>query len=316
MTIVVNADNFARAESDLMFSRIHADAGGANRWNHFRVPAPLDRQTIVRLNRDTLYSACIVDLTEPVVLTVPDAGDRYLSVMVVTQDHFIPKIFHGAGTHRLTREEFGTQYVLLAARILVDPADPSDVAAVNVLQDGLGLESVVTNDFVLPDYDQASQAATREILLRLADGLPDFRGAFGRADEVDPVRHLACTAAGWGGLPDYEATYLNVVPNLPLGEYQLRIVDPPVDAFWSVSLYNAQGFFEPSDLGATNINSITSVKDPDGGTTVRFGVADSGAPNHLHIMEGWNFMVRLYQPRAEVLDGSWQLPEVTEVTAP
>lgn len=311
MNIAVNADNFARAESDLMFSRMHADAGGVNRWNHFRVPAPLDRQNIVRLNRDTLYSACIADLSEPVVLTVPDSGDRYLSVMIVNQDHYIPRILHEAGEYRLTQEDLGSQYVLLAVRTLVDPANPEDVAEVNRLQDGLGLTSSVDHEFVLPDYDEASQAATRDALLRLADGLPDFRRGFGKADEVDPVRHLICAAAGWGGLPDYEATYLNVVPKLPVGEYQLRMVDPPVDAFWSISLYNAEGYFEPNDLGVNNINSITSVKDPDGGTTVRFGVAPSGEPNYLPIMEGWNFMVRLYQPRAAVLDGSWQLPEVT-----
>jgi hypothetical protein len=315
VSITVNADNFARAESDLMFSRMHADAGGVNRWNHFRVPAPLDHQNIVRLNRDTLYSACIVDLTEPVVLTVPDSGDRYLSVMVVNQDHYIPLIVHAPGEYRLTEAELGTRYVLLGVRTLVDPADPDDVAEVNRVQDGLGLVSTVDTEFELPDYDPVSQSATREALLRLADGLPDFRRGFGSVDEVDPVRHLICAAAGWGGLPDHEATYLNVVPDLPVGEYQLRMVDPPVDAFWSISLYNAQGYFEPNELGVNNINSITSVKDPDGGTTVRFGTAPAGEPNYLPIMDGWNFMVRLYQPRSAVLDGTWKLPPVTEVKA-
>lgn len=313
MSIIVNAENFARAESDLMFSRVHADAGSVNRWNHFRVPAPLDHQNIVRLNRDTLYSACIADLAEPVVLTVPESGERYLSVMVVNQGHYIPRIFHAAGEYRLTEEDFGSRYVMLGARILVDPSDPEDVAEVNALQDGLGIVSTSDTPFELPDYDQASQKATRDALLRLADGLPDFRHGFGRADEVDPVRHLLCTAAGWGGLPDYEATYLNVVPGLPVGEYQLRVVDPPVDAFWSISLYNAEGYFEPNALGVNNLNSITSVKDADGGTTVRFGVSPNGEPNYLPIMEGWNYMVRLYRPRAEILDGTWQPPGVTRV---
>lgn len=311
MTITVNADNFARAESDLMFSRIHADAGGVNRWNHFREPSPLDHQPIVRLNRDTLYSSCIADLSEPVVLTVPDSGDRYLSVMVVSQDHFIPQIFHAPGEYRLTREELGSDYVLLASRIMVDPADPADVAEVNRLQDGLGLTSTTAVEFELPDYDKSSMDATREALLRLADGLPNFRRGFGRAGEVDPVRHLICAAAGWGGLPEYEADYLNIVPGLPVGEYQLRMVDPPVDAFWSISLYNAQGFFEPNDLGVNNINSLTATQDPDGAVTVRFGVAPSGEPNYLPIMDGWNFLIRLYRPRPEVLDGTWQPPTVT-----
>jgi hypothetical protein len=55
-------------------------------------------------------------------------------------------------------------------------------------------------------------------------------------NEADPARHLIATAASWGGLPDREATYLNVSPDLPAGEYQLTVRDAPVDGFWSISL--------------------------------------------------------------------------------
>ena len=34
-------------------------AGGVNRFYHFRRPTPLDKQNIVRMNRDTLYSMAI-----------------------------------------------------------------------------------------------------------------------------------------------------------------------------------------------------------------------------------------------------------------
>lgn len=306
MPTLVNVDNFIRAESDLMFSRLAANAGGVNRWAHFREPSPIDQQPIVRQNRDTLYSSAIADLTEPVTLTVPDSGERYLSIMVVTQDHFIPVIFHEPGQYDLTEADLGTRYVLLASRILVDPADPADVAAVNALQDGLGLTATTSTDFVLPDYDAGSLTATRNALITLSDGLTDFAGAFGRADEVSPVRHLIGTATGWGGLPGYEAHYLNVVPGLPVGEYQLRIVDPPVDAFWSISLYNAEGYFEANELGVNNINSVTATPDEDGGVTIRFGVHPDGHPNYLPIMDGWNYLIRLYRPRPEALDGTWQ----------
>lgn len=306
MSIIVNADNFVRAESDLMFSRLLATAGGVNRWAHFREPSPIDQQPIVRQNRDTLYSTAIVDLTEPVTLTIPDPGERYLSIMVVNQDHFIPVIFHDAGEYVLTEADLGTRYVMLGSRILVDPADPADITTVNVLQDGLGLAASSSTEFVLPDYDTGSMTATRNALIALSDGLPDFTGAFGRAGEVSPVRHLIGAATGWGGLPGYEAHYLNVVPGLPLGEYQLRITDPPVDAFWSVSLYNAEGYFEANELGVNNINSVTATPDDDGAVTIRFGVEPDGHPNYLPIMEGWNYLIRLYRPRPEALDGTWQ----------
>jgi hypothetical protein len=32
--------------------------------------------------------------------------------------------------------------------------------------------------------------------------------------------------------------------------------------------------------------------------------------NYLPITEGWNFAIRLYQPRKEILDGSWTFPSI------
>jgi hypothetical protein len=91
-TVAVTVDNFVRAESNRMLSNLMADAGGINRWQHNRVPTPLDHQTVVRMNRDTLYSYAVVDLAEGAVVTVPDSGDRYATLMVVNQDHFINQV--------------------------------------------------------------------------------------------------------------------------------------------------------------------------------------------------------------------------------
>ena len=41
--------------------------------------------------------------------------------------------------------------------------------------------------------------------------------------------------------------------------------------------------------------------------TINFG-GDPSLPNHLPIMEGWNYVVRLYQPGPQILDGSWTFP--------
>ena len=135
--IPVTIENFARAETDRMFASLSERAGGANRWHHDREPSSVDDQRVIRQNRDTLYSLAVVDIRDGVVLTVPDAGDRYLSVMVVNQDHYINRVFHSGGTYHLSTAEFETPWVLVASRILVDPTNPADVAAVNELQDGL-----------------------------------------------------------------------------------------------------------------------------------------------------------------------------------
>ena len=203
MTVPVNVDNFVVAETHRMLAAIQDDVGGVNVFRHNREPAPIDAQTVIRMNRDTLYSYAIADLAEPVWLTLPEAGQRYRSVMVVNEHHFINVILHEAGRHRLTQQECGSRYVLLAVRTLVDPGDPDDIAEVGRLQDQTLLESGAAQPFVAPDYENFD--AIREALLTLAAGLPDFRHAFGRREDVAPVRHLIGTAAAWGGLPASEA---------------------------------------------------------------------------------------------------------------
>jgi hypothetical protein len=307
----VNADNFVRAETDRMFAGIQRDAGGVNRFEHNREPAAIDHQTVIRMNRDTLYSFALVDLAQGARLTVPDGGRRYVSVMVVDNDHHINEVLHDAGVYELSEERHGSRYVCVVARVLVDPTDPDDVAAVAALQDGFALEAGSAEPFVLPDYDTESLDATRGHLLGLAAGMTSFERSFGRREDVDPVHHLVGTAAGWGGLPDAEATYVGVAPGLPVGEYEITVGEVPVDGFWSISVYNAAGFFEPNEVGRYSVNDITAARNDDGTVTVRLGGCGDGTPNCIPLPEGWNYLVRLYRPRPEVLDGSWQFPSIT-----
>ena len=114
---------------------------------------------VIRMNRDTLYSMAVVDISQGATVTVPQAGDRYLSVMVVNEDHYINKIFHHPGAHTLSTAEFDTPYVLLAARVLVDSSDPNDIECVNAIQDGFSVMAASNRPFVLPDYDENSFTA-------------------------------------------------------------------------------------------------------------------------------------------------------------
>ena len=95
--VIVNVENFVRAETAAQFDRVVANAGGVNRFFHLREPAPLDQQTVIRMNRDTIYSSALVDISEGATVTVPDAGDRYMSIMVVNEDHYLNKVFHEPG---------------------------------------------------------------------------------------------------------------------------------------------------------------------------------------------------------------------------
>jgi len=309
--VLVTPDNFPRAESDLYFSNIVKD-GGLGKFIHRREPAAIDKQTVIRLNRDTLYSAAVFDLDAgPVTVTLPDAGKRFMSMQIIDEDQYTPAVFYGAGSHTLTRKGIGTRYVVAAVRTLVDPTDPADLAAVHALQDAIRVRQPGgPGIFAVPEWDPASQKKVREALLILASTLPDTKGMFGAKRAVDPVRRLIGSASAWGGNPETDALYLSITPTRNDGKtvYRLDVKDVPVDGFWSVSVYNAQGYFQPNALNAYTLNNITAKKAADGSIAIQFGDCDGKLANCLPITPGWNYLVRLYRPRPEILDGKWTFP--------
>jgi hypothetical protein len=311
-TVPVTVDNFIRAESDLYFGGILKDSGGIGKFLHRREPARIDNQTVIRLNRDTLYSSAVFDLDAgPVTITMPDAGKRFMSMQVINEDHYVPEVVYGKGSYTLTRDKVGTRYVAVAIRTLVDPADPEDVKKVHALQDAIKVSQKAAGKFEAPNWDPASQKKVRDALLVLGSTVPDFKKAFGTKAEVDPIRHLIGTAAAWGGNPDKDATYLNITPAKNDGTtvYKLNVRDVPVSGFWSVSVYNAEGYYEKNPYDAYTLNNLTAKRSDDGSIAIQFGGCDGKVPNCLPVVKGWNYTVRLYRPRAEILSGKWKFPE-------
>jgi hypothetical protein len=318
-TVPVTAESFIRAESDLYFGNIVKD-GGFGKLKHTRELSPIDHQLVVRSNRDTLYSAVLFDLDAgPAIVTLPDAGGQFQSMQVITEDHFCPAVYYGAGSHTLTRQDIGTRYVAVAIRTLVDPNDPKDLARAHALQDAVGVSQPGgPGRFEVPSWDPVSQKKIRDALIVLGSTIPDSKRMFGTQDQVTPVRHLIGSAIAWGGNPEKEATYLNVTPPRNDGKvvHRLTVKDVPVDGFWSINVYDAQGYFERNPENAYSLNDITAKKRADGSVTVQFGGCDGAVPNCLPITPGWNYIVRLYRPRAEILDGTWKFPDPEPIAAP
>ena len=288
--------------------------GGFGKFHHHRELAPIDNQTVIRLNRDTLYSSAVFDLDAgPVTITLPDAGKRFMSMQVINEDHYTPAVVYGAGSHTLTQGEDRH-----ALRRCGDPhagrSERSEGRRAGARPAGR-------------DQGRASRAARQIRGAELGSGEPEegarraagarattcrtSRRAFGAKDEVDPVRHLIGTAAGWGGNPDKDAIYLNVTPQ------QERRHDRSTSstsrtcrstASGRSAVYNAEGYLEKNPLNAYSLNNITAKKSADGSVAIQFGGCDGKIPNCLPIMQGWNYTVRLYRPRAEILNGKLEIP--------
>ena len=309
--VPVTVTNFTRAETDMYFGGMVKD-GGFGKFTHRREPANIDKQDVIRMNRDTLYSP-------RGVRSRCRAGHSHHAgrgeAVHVDDDHRSGPLRAGGflrcGLAHAHKGNIGTRYVVAAVRTLVDPADPKDVEQVHALQDKLKASQKDIGKFEVPNWDQASQKKVRDALLVLNTTISDFKNGFGARGKVDPIMHLIGTASGWGGNPDKDATYAMVTPAKNDGTtvYKLNVKNVPVDGFWSVSVYNEGGYFEKNPQNAYSLNNITAKKEADGSIAIQFGGCDGKIPNCIPIMKGWNAAVRLYRPRAEILSGKWKFPE-------
>ncbi|MET0591605.1 MAG: DUF1254 domain-containing protein [Polyangiaceae bacterium] len=313
--VPVNVSNFVRAETDVYFSRI-VKKGELGKIQHERQVAPLDHQYVVRMNRDTLYSTGVFDLDAgPVAITLPDSNKRFMSMQVISEDHYAIDVVNAPASYNCTKERVGTRYAAIAIRTFADPRSPADIARASLLQDAVRVEQASPGRFEIPSWDPKSQGKVRAALEALGSTIDDFTGAFGRKEQVDPVKHLIGTATGWGGNPPEAAKYFNVVPaaNDGVTVHKITVKDVPVDGFWSVTVYNSKGYLEKNDQDAYSLNNVTAKPEAGGVYHLQFGGCNGSVSNCLPIFVGWNYAVRLYRPRKEVVSGSWKFPPALPV---
>ena len=310
----VTPESYIRAETDIAFADFQRRSGGQINTNAFiRTPTTLEDQPVIRMNRDTLYGSAVVDTQGGATITVPEATDgRYISVLVIDNDHYAPAVFYEPGVHQLPDD---TRYVALLTRVqLLDAADPADVAAANALQDRFVIEASSAEPFPQPQWDVETMLELRrqyEPEFKAFDQFePDWMGPRGTVNEE--TRHLAAAGA-WGLFPEEDAVYINYAgPDDPDACYTATYQTPVTDAFWSITVYGADGFMK-SDDNVINDRNVTP--NADGTFTAYFGpeAACGDRPNRVDISEGWNFLMRIYRPGPEVLSREYTLPEVTRV---
>jgi hypothetical protein len=310
--VKVTPETYIRAETDRQFGNIVKMAGGVNRLYHFRSPTPLDKQNIVRMNRDTLYSMGVVDTSKGATITVPELPkNRYASVYLVDNDHYCPGVIYTSGVHDLPQD---TKYLGIGVRIqLFNPKDPDEVALVNRLQDQFLIKANSAEPLPPFKWDMASLKALTAQYEKDAAQHSSYKGMMGPRGKVDEkTRHIAA-AAGWGLFPEWDATYLNYSGGHdPKVCHKATYQVPENKAFWSITVYGNDGYMKTEN---NIVNSSTVKLNPDRTFTVYFGSKKQcgDVPNRLDVTEGWNFLMRIYRPGPSVLDGSYKLPKAVPV---
>jgi hypothetical protein len=140
------------------------------------------------------------------------------------------------------------------------------------------------------------------------------------------ARAVAARAGLWGN-HGYEADYGFVWTDdtgQPLdgsNRYELRLEQlPPVDAFWSLTMYDVPDFYlvaNPIDRYSIGDRTPGLHRDADGSVTI-FMQADSPGPdkesNWLPTPAGaFRPIIRMYQPKKPILDGTYELPAVRRI---
>jgi hypothetical protein len=233
-----------------------------------------------------------------------------MSILLVDNDHYSPEVYYDPGIHNLPKD---TKYLGVFVRTqLFNPNDLAEIALVNKLQDQV-LINVKSADPLPPmKWDLASLTALTEQYEKdsLHGSWKGMMGPRGRVDEK--TRHIAAAAA-WGLFPEWDATYLNYKGvGDPKGCQKATYRVPENEAFWSITVYGADGYMK-SENSILNGNNVKL--NDDGTFTAYFGPKDAcrDAPNRLDVSDGWNFLMRIYRPGPSVLDGSYKMPAVEAV---
>ena len=327
---------------DYVMQMTGGDPGKLNKW----VMASRDllkagEDKIVRSNNDTLYKMAFVYLGDgPVVLRSQSPSKEGFSSFQLQDDRNANyrniigpdgsyTLYHGEKPETIAGEAVEVPSLLSAVvtRIEVkDTNDAADMAGAQAIFDGITIEGPVIRE--MPAVDLLSgfdEQVAQEALKRMdetARSVPYSKTIVAPGQEpgkdVPYLYHASGTKVGWGGPSTshsaYELMYTDASGETlegSKGDYVLMTEAPPVNAFWSITIYDSTtGRFHPNDDNRYHFNNTTAVKNEDGTFTFRFKVkCDDGDQNCLEVPAGpFDVAARYYLPEPEIMNGKWTMP--------
>jgi len=322
------------------------DPAKLNVWvlgaEHALVKAGADK--VVRMNNDTFYKMAFVILDQgPVVLESSAPSEERFSSLQLMDDRNVNyhNVIHPSGRYTLYHGEppdpiegeaieVPSSLSVVIVRVEVkDPKDAGDVAAAKKVFGGITISGPAIETFAEVDVLSGFPKEVEEEALRRLDEavetVPFIETVVGPGQEpgrdVPYLNHSAGTKGGWGGPHPSHSAYeiiFNDGQDAPLdgsrGAYTVTTEEPPVDAFWSLTVYDTErgGFFHPNDDDRYHINNTTAVRNDDGTVTFTFQ-QDCGSSdvNCLEVPGGrFDVTARYYLPHEPIREGTWKLPGI------
>jgi hypothetical protein len=321
------------------------EASNLNSWALGKEPSLVvaGEDKVVRMNNDTYYKIAFVDLSKgPVILkSSAQTNDRFSSFQLM-DDHNTNyhNVINPDGEYVLYQGEApqleGAELIevpstlsVIVTRIEVkEKNDPNDTEKAKSIFNGITIEGPEITEFpqldLFSEFSEEVIARGNEMLdstfkvveFRLTVSSPDQLGK-----EVPVINHAAGTKGGWGGPitthSSYEAIFNDANGETldgSKGNYSVTFEEPPVDAFWSLTVYDTKrgGYFHPNKDDRYHINGSTAVPNADGTFTIIFKTnCDTVDKNCLEVPAGpFDIAPRYYLPKESIWSGTWKLPGV------
>lgn len=319
------------------------DPAKLNTWSMGEEPVIVEagKDTIVRMNNDTYYKIGFVLLDEgPVVLEAVHADKNRFCSFQLMDDHNVnfsnlihPEgkfvLYHGTKPADIEGEAVESPSSLVAVIVRVelkDKDDADDIAAAKKIFNGISMTGPAIKEFpkldLLSGFDEkVAEEANKRIkeTFETSDFSDLVAGTGDVPTKVSYLQLAAGTKVGWGGPVTSHSAYETFFTDAEgkdmkggNGAYTITTEAPPVDAFWSITVYDSDrgGYFHPNKDNRYHINNTSAVANEDGTFTFTFKTqCEEGDKNCLEVPEGkFDVAARYYLPKKPITDGEWKMP--------
>ena len=281
-------------------------------------------------------------MTSPVTIEIPPNNGPYMSLYALDQDQYSLAMIYpdtnqtvsvtfkydennnqdgnGNGNDNTNKIIYSTtKYMYIIVRTLADPHDEADMKRARDLQEKITFtQPSRTEDFNVPNWDIDSMTKVSNAIAQLEPYFETGSRLFGFRGDHDETAHLVGIAVGFGGLPVEFAFYQIFYPSSEglnsNSVYKITVKDVPIRSggFWSITVYNTNGFLEYNTMDSYSLNSLTAKPEADGTYVIYFSQTKADyMTNWIWIFPGWNYAVRLYEPEEPIINNEWQFPPLT-----